>query len=68
MQMGSEVRFAGHVISPEGVKPEPEKVAALKNFPAPTDATGLRSFLGLAVQLGGFVPDLAHLTEPSGLC
>jgi hypothetical protein len=39
MQMGSEVRFAGHVIS-EGVKPEPEKVAALENFPAPTDATG----------------------------
>jgi hypothetical protein len=64
MQMGSEVRFAGHVISPNGVKPEPEKVVALKNFPAPTDATGLRSFLGLAVQLGGFVPDLAHLTEP----
>jgi hypothetical protein len=64
MQMGSEVRFAGHVISPGGVEPEPEKVAALKNFPAPADATGLRSFLGLAVQLGGFVPDLAHLTEP----
>jgi hypothetical protein len=64
MQMGSEVRFAGHVISPKGVKPEPEKVTALKNFPAPTDQTGLRSFLGLAVQLGGFVPDLAHLTEP----
>jgi hypothetical protein len=64
MQMGEEVRFAGHVVGREGVCPEPEKVSALKRFPTPTDATGLRSFLGLAVQLGGFVPDLAHLTEP----
>jgi hypothetical protein len=64
MQMGEEVRFAGHVVGREGVRPEPEKSAALERFPAPTDATGLRSFLGLAVQLGGFVPDLAHLTEP----
>jgi hypothetical protein len=64
MQMGEEVRFAGHVVGRDGVRPEPEKVAALERFPAPADATGLRSFLGLAVQLGGFVPDLAHLTEP----
>jgi hypothetical protein len=63
MQMGSEVRFAGHVISPKGSSPS-QRRSALKNFPAPTDQTGLRSFLGLAVQLGGFVPDLAHLTEP----
>ena len=40
----------------------PEKVEAIKNFPTPTNVTEVRSFLGLANQLGSFVPDLAHMS------
>ncbi len=33
-------------------------------FPRPEDTTALRGFLGLAQQLGTFVPDLSYMTEP----
>ena len=63
-QIGSEVKFAGHLIGAKGVSPDPEKTKALKEFPRPKDLTALRSFLGLANQLGAFVPDLAHASGP----
>ena len=63
-QIGREVKFAGHVIGADGVKPDPDKVKALRDFPAPKSVSELRSFLGLANQLGNFIPDLAHVTLP----
>ena len=59
-----QVKFAGHLISDAGVQPDPEKVAALVKFPRPVDITSLRSFLGLANQLGAFLPDLSQALEP----
>ena len=44
----SSCKYLGHVISKDGIKPDPEKVAAVKDFPRPTDLHGVRSFLGLA--------------------
>ena len=61
-QIGHTVKFAGHIISSEGVQPDPERIKAISDFPAPTCLKELRSFLGLANQLGSFHPDLAHMT------
>ena len=61
-QIGHMVKFAGHIISSEGVQPDPERIKAISDFPAPTCLKELRSFLGLANQLGSFHPDLAHMT------
>ena len=58
----NEVSFAGYLVSSTGVKPDPAKVEAIRDFPAPKDLTSLRSFLGLANQLGHFIPDLAMAT------
>ena len=44
------------------MKPEPARIAALSDFPTPKDVTGVRSFLGLANQLSGFVLDFAHMS------
>ncbi len=63
-QVGSSVKFAGYIVSSTGVEPDPDKVLAISDFPAPKDLTGLRSFLGLANQLGHFIPDLTQATEP----
>jgi len=63
LSMGHQVIFAGHEISQDGVKPEARKIDALVNFPIPQNITELRSFLGLANQLGSFIPDLAHATQ-----
>ena len=58
----TEISFAGFHLSAERVRPDPGKVAAIRDFPTPTDVTGVRSFLGLANQLGHFIPDLATST------
>ena len=43
----TRVPFLGHIISKDGLEADPEKVAAVKNFPIPTSPTEVKSFLGL---------------------
>ena len=62
-EIAKEIAFAGLLISARGIKPEPERIKALTKFSAPRDISGVRSFLGLANQLSGFVPDFAHMTD-----
>ena len=63
-QVGQEVKFAGFMVGSEGIKADPAKVEAIKEFPAPKDLTNLKSYLGLANQLGEFCPDLKQSLEP----
>ena len=63
LTIGDQVEFAGFIVSKEGIKPDPNKVRALQEFPHPTNITELRGFLGLANQLASFVPNLVHATE-----
>lgn len=57
-QIGTEVKFPGFIVSAEGVKPDPEKVKYLKEFPVPTNLAILGSYIQLASQLGSFLPEL----------
>jgi transposase InsO family protein len=63
MEVGTSVKFAGHIISGNGIMPDPDKVEAIRAFKTPENVTDLRSFLGLANQLGHFLPDLAQATS-----
>ena len=56
-----EVPYLGHVISAEGILPNPGKVLAVKEFPTPTN---VREFLGLASYYRRFVPDFAKQAGP----
>ena len=40
------VNFLGHVLTEAGVEVQPEKVAAVQNWPTPRNLTELRSFVG----------------------
>ena len=62
INIGRQMNFAGFHISEEGRSPTEERLAAIKNFPTPTDRTSARSFAGLANQVGEFNPDVAHAT------
>ena len=62
LELGTEIPFAGHIVSDTGIRPDPALVTAIRNFPAPTDVPTLRSFLGLANQVASFIPDLSHMT------
>ena len=43
-----EMDFLGHIVSAEGVLVDPEQIEAIRDWPKPTNATEIRSFLGLA--------------------
>lgn len=58
------LQFLGHELSAEGIKPNKEKVSAVKNFREPETPEEVRSFLGLVNYVGKFIPDLATTTEP----
>ena len=55
--IGTEIPFAGFLISDQGIKPDPQKTVAIASFPTPKNITDLQSFLGLANQLAFFLPD-----------
>ncbi|KAL0290311.1 UNVERIFIED_CONTAM: Retrovirus-related Pol polyprotein from transposon.6 [Sesamum angustifolium] len=52
----NQVVFLGHVISSNGVMPDPSKVKAIMEWRVPKNATEVRSFLGLAWE-GNVVAD-----------
>lgn len=41
-----EVKSLGHIISAEGVEPDPEKTKAVQDMRGPPNISELRSFLG----------------------
>jgi hypothetical protein len=46
------------------VRPDPGKIEAIREMPAPRDVKELRSFLGMANYYRRFIKDFAELAEP----
>ena len=59
-----ELSYVGHVISAEGLKPDPAKVEAILDMPSPSDKQGVRRFMGMVNYLQKFAPGLSELTKP----
>ena len=53
-----EVRYVGFIVNGEGIKADPDKMKAIRDFPQPTNLTEIRSCMGLVNQLGGHSKDL----------
>ena len=56
--------FLGHIISADGVKPDPTKVNAIKDMPIPKSKIDLQRFLGMVKYVAKFVPNLSQMTAP----
>lgn len=59
-----ETDFLGHIIAHDGIRMQPSKVAAIKNWPQLENVSDLRSFLGLANYYRRFVHKFAHIAAP----
>lgn len=59
-----EVTFLGHVVDQHGVRPDPGKVQAVKDWPVPTTIKQVRAFLGLAGYYRRFVAGFAKVARP----
>jgi len=57
------VTFLGHVVSASGIECGPGKVAAIAEWPRPTNVTEVRSFCGLASYYT-FLPNFATIAKP----
>ena len=59
-----ECVYLGHVVGNGQVKPDPEKISAVKSYPVPTTKKGVRSFLGHTGYYRRFIADYAKLAMP----
>ena len=60
----SSVKFMGHLLTSEGLKPDPDKIQAILQMPEPEDLPALKRFLGMVTYLSKFTPHLSEMTEP----
>lgn len=62
--MAKEIEFLGHIVSSEGIKPNPNKISAIKNYPLPKTTKEIKGFLGLLGYYRKFIHNLAKITKP----
>ena len=59
-----EVPYIGHSLTPDGLKPDPNKVKAILKMPTPTEKQSLQRLLGMITYLAKLLPNLSDVTEP----
>ena len=57
-----EIPFFGQIYNADGVRPDPERVEAIRELPSPETKTELQEFLGIATYMSTYVPRLSHHT------
>lgn len=59
-----ETNLLGHVITPNGIKANPDKIKAIQNYPIPKTLKEIRSFLGITGYYQKFIKDYAKIAKP----
>ena len=59
-----EVSYLGHIVSKDGVKTDPKKTEAIREWLEPTCVTEVRAFVGLCSYYRRFIRDFASKAKP----
>jgi len=59
-----KVAYLGHIITGEGVRPNPKKTDAMENFPASRNQKNIKQFLGLSGHFRRFIPEFSRIAKP----
>ena len=58
------VKHLGHIVTEDGIRPDPEKVSALTTWPVPKTLKDLKSFLGFTGYFRDYVCDYSSIVKP----
>ena len=58
------IKYFGHIISKDGIYPDPAKVEAIQAIPVMTSVKEVRSFLSLVNFCFSFIPNLSQKAAP----
>lgn len=56
--------YLGHVISSDGISPDPEKVEVIKRYPRPSTVDEVKRFVAFANYYRKFIPNFANIVVP----
>lgn len=59
-----QIKVLGHLVSVDGIRPDPDKIQAVSEFPVPKNLKDVRGFLGLCTYFRKFIPAFSNLAEP----
>ena len=59
-----EIAFLGHIVTSSGLKPDPSKIEAIVNMPAPTKKDDIDRLRGMINYLARYLPKLSEVMQP----
>lgn len=59
-----KVKFLGHIVSKDGIEPDPEKINAVTNLSEPENKEDVQRFMGMVNILSKFLPHMQTFTQP----
>lgn len=62
--MLNSVLYLGHEVTPEGIKPDQSKIAAIQSFKSPRSMTEARSFIGMCNFFRRYIKGFALIARP----
>lgn len=62
------IKYFGHILTPDGTEPDPNKISAIQDMSAPTNKAELETIFGMINYLSNISPKLSEATIPMHNC
>lgn len=59
-----EISYIGHILSKDGIKPDPRKTEVITQMAPPQNKEEVQRFLGMLTYLAKFIPNLSQIAAP----